>query len=261
MSLIPLIPHSLLWGSPLNSKGVGTAPVPLELFCIIWQTNRLRSPAKRSASCVGCALTDIMILGGTLKKRVFLIAACLLCLVLVDLPVLAQSFQEGSEPDGFRGHKWGEELSASQGMQFFKDADIGGSFPDDLVSDGRLMADKIKTYTATGEEPKYGGANARLIRYGFCDGKLCEVTIQTKGSENWGALKEAVFQQYGKVPLVDTGFNPGSMVLDEPEYYMWMGKVSEMELIYNPATRAGELWIGSTVLREKMFEQARKKKQ
>jgi hypothetical protein len=193
-----------------------------------------------------------------LKKNIFLIAVCLLCLVLIDIPAYAQSFQSGAEPDGFRGLKWGADLSTTAGMQYFKDAEIGGSIPEDLLSENKLIVNKIRTYTRTAEVPGFGGAKARLIRYGFCQEKLCEVTIETKGSENWGALKEAVFLQFGRVPLVDTGFDPTSVMMkDEVEYYIWMGKVSEMELIYNPGSRVGELWIGSTVLRDKMFTEAR----
>jgi len=193
------------------------------------------------------------------KIRLLLIVACFVFLGVVNCPLFAQSFKPGTEPHGFKDLKWGAKKSGIKGMKYLKDAEIGGSYPDDLVHpDGNPAVDKIQVYERTGDKLRFGGATLRSIRYGFWNGKLCEVTLASNGSENWGALKRVLFPKFGRVPLVNLSTDPSPMS-PEVEYYIWMGKISEMELIYQPTTRVSELWTGSAVLRDRMFREARKK--
>jgi hypothetical protein len=195
-----------------------------------------------------------------LKRTLFFIVTFLIFLSAVTFPAFSQSFKAGTEPDGFMGLKWGAEASAVEGLKYVKDADIGGSYPVDIVDqDSNPLTTKVKVYLRAEDKLTYEGATLRSIKYGFCDGKLCEVVMAINSSDNWRALKEAVFPRFGEVPLVGDAPLAEASLENETEYYMWMGKISEMELIYNPSRRIGELWVGSAQIRERMFDEVRKK--
>jgi mRNA-degrading endonuclease RelE of RelBE toxin-antitoxin system len=90
---------------------------------------------------------------------------------------------------------------------------------------------------------------------------LCEITLTAKGSKNWDALKEETFRRFGSQGDKRDNIMPDSDLLAIPhEYYVWQGKVSEMELIYDPSSKVSELFIGSVVARERIFQAARQKK-
>ncbi len=194
-----------------------------------------------------------------MKKTVFSILACLLLLLVMGRPLFAQSFKPGSEPKGFGDLTWGTEASKIAGMEYSKDAPIGGSCPEDLAGQaGEDALGVIKIYKRTGDKLNFAGTPVRSIQYGFCGGKLCEVTMVIRGSNNWGTLKEAVFDRYGKVKLQSSeGMHP-EQLMNELEYYIWVGQTSEMDMVYNPASGIGELWFGSTEIRNRVFEEARK---
>jgi hypothetical protein len=111
------------------------------------------------------------------------------------------------------------------------------------------------------DKQRFGRAVLRSIRYGSCDGRLCEVTLTSKGSKNWRALKEETFRRFGsKVNVMpkDNPFENNPFAISQ--YYVWQGNISEMELVYESSSQVSQLRIGSVVARERMFQAVRKKK-
>lgn len=172
------------------------------------------------------------------------------------------SFRAGSEPYGLGGLRWGAELAALSGAKHKKTCEIGGSLPDDVWDFDRgttIEKVNIETYVRPGEVLRIGRATIDSIEYGFWNGKLCEITVTTKGSGNWASLKDAVIEMYGRTR--ENIFQPGTQSGRSEEYvwYRWSGKMTEMELEYAPADELGHLWMGSTALRNEIFKSMREK--
>jgi hypothetical protein len=188
------------------------------------------------------------------------VSIVVLTILLMGRFGLAQSFKPGSEPEGFRGIRWGTDISTLSGMEPYRTSEIGGTLPVDLWDlDRGALIEKInlQIYLKMGDELRIGGAELEKIEYGFWRGKFCEATVTTRGPENWVSLREAVFEEFGKGSL--SRFNPLSGGLEEFDWYFWVGKTSEMELIYRSSPRIGKFWMGSTLLREQLFEELRER--
>lgn len=213
-------------------------------------------------SCVMRIRLKSKLLSVIVKKALLLFPAVLVLALILSQPVFCQSFKAGTEPRGFQQLKWETEVSKIKGMEFVKEASMGGSYPPDLSDpEGNLMTDKILIYARDSDKLRFGGAVLKSIRYGFCDGKLCEVTLTAKGSKNWDALKKETFHRFGSKRSVMPENNPFmDNHLATFQYYMWQGKVSEMELMYNSSAQVSELWVGSVVAKERIFDAARQKK-
>jgi len=151
-------------------------------------------------------------------------------------------FKPGSEPDGFRGIKWGTDMSIN-----------GNTFectlPGMAVTGGDFFGDT--TCLRRGDELKIGGSTLSDIRYGFWEepstdpalkkpllegmnksGKFYRVLIRTNGSENWTHLKDAIFEKFG----------PGEQKING---YSWRGKITRMSLQYNEISEKGQLLMDS----------------
>lgn len=130
------------------------------------------------------------------------------------------NFKPGSEPDGFRGIKWGTELSTLSGMEYLRtDPSYGG----------------IPFYTKEKDDLTIGGAKLETVEYGFWQGKLYIVIINTKGSVNWSGLEDATFEKFGE------GFQSNKYI----ENFFWSGKITTITLKYNEISKTGYLWMGS----------------
>jgi len=172
--------------------------------------------------------------------------------------VFAQSFKPGSEPTGFRNVKWGTELVTFPGMEFYKSAIPGGSYPVGEWDSAREVY--LDIYLRIEDKLRIEGTEVKRIDYGFWKGKLCEVTITTKGFENWASLKKGILRRFGKGKVVrfpSYGLL-GVEGLGETQWHVWLGKITEMELLYDGSSQIGELWMGSTVLREQLFKEEQK---
>lgn len=82
-------------------------------------------------------------------------------------------------PDGFRGIKWGDPLSA-----------LGAST---LIED----AYGLQSYVRHNENLKMGEANLTAVAYCFREKKYLGTVISSKGVENSLALKAALLLRYG----------------------------------------------------------------
>ena len=155
--------------------------------------------------------------------------------VFVSIPALAVvSF---ADADGFRGIKWGTELSAVQDMtQIGTDPSYGG----------------VKKYSKKSDELKIGGADLESIEYNFWQDKLFSVTINFKGSSNFSSLKDATFEKFGK------GSKPNRFM----ETYIWDGDITGMMLQYKEILREGHFYMFSKEInkQQKLYQAEKAKK-
>jgi hypothetical protein len=137
---------------------------------------------------------------------------------------------------------------------------MGGSVPLDLwdLDHGKPIRDiYLEIYLRTKDKLKIGGTELERIEYGFWKGKFCEATITIRGSENWACFRGTVFEKFGKGRR--SGFMSPFISVDGFDWYIWAGKIAEMELMYRESSQVGKLWVGSTLLREQIFKEVRQK--
>jgi len=148
-------------------------------------------------------------MGKKLFKAGGLILIC--CIVLSGLAFadtnIPSNFKPGSEPDGFRGIKWGQDISTVEGLVHVStEPSYGG----------------IERYTREGDELKIGAAELDRIYYDFWQNKFCDVYICTEGYSNWSSFKAVVFEKFGEGQVGTNYFT-----------YVWWGEKTQMLLIYN----------------------------
>jgi hypothetical protein len=169
------------------------------------------------------------------------------------------NFNANSEPDGFRGIKWGTDLSTITGIRHERTQAIGGSLPEDLFDENKKELKEeifVELYVRDGDELKVEGTPFEKVEYGFYNGKFCEVLMIAIGSDNWVTIRDTLLKKYGKVVLTT---HPKSGKPDEYSLYVWAGKTSEMELLYTQSRETVEFWIGSSLQRNLIFEGVREK--
>ena len=122
----------------------------------------------------------------------------------------AAEFKPGSEPDGFRGIKWGTEISTLKDMVFV------------------MAIDKdVKRYERKRDELKIGKAKLDYIQYEFRKGKFYLVEIGFQGIENLNNLKETMFEIFGK------GGSMSEKTERVSESYFWEGEKTDMIMVYD----------------------------
>jgi len=107
------------------------------------------------------------------------------------------SFKPGSEPEGFRGIKWGTDISTLKDMEV-KEKDW---------------------YVRTGDKLKIGEAELISIAYGFYKGKFECVMIEIKGQDNFSRIRDICFELYGPVAPIHKTY-----------HYIWRGNKTIMLL-------------------------------
>jgi hypothetical protein len=158
---------------------------------------------------------------------VFLLGAILL---LVSSPADSRSlyyaygFKPGSEPQGFRGLRWGNDIAIFNPLEKFEPVKIVGS---------------ATFYHRKGEVLQWGLAELQDITYIFWGGRFANVLIKTFGRDNFDKLKTVVFAQYGQ------GSRTKSDEQLDIQNYFWKGFVTGMFLKYDDATKMGELGLYS----------------
>ena len=131
----------------------------------------------------------------------------------------------GTEPDGFRGIKWGTSIDNLAGMKHLR------TYPG---------FEGILIYTKKDEDLRIGTANLKEVHYHFWQGKFFSVWIYTVGSVNWPGLKEATFEKFG------AGYQDN----EDIENFVWGGPQTMMTLKYSEITEKGALFIFSIVIYE-----------
>ena len=131
--------------------------------------------------------------------------------VCAAIPVLA--FQ--NEPDGFRGIKWGTNISKLPDMY--------------LVEDGG----DLKYYTRPYDRMRIGDADIERITYGFYKNRFYRMEIRFSEFSNFTRLKATFFDQYG------IGVKPHADLED----YWWVGSTVNILIGYNEITFKGAITI------------------
>lgn len=154
--------------------------------------------------------------------------------VALMLSLAAPCFGFQNEPDGFRGIKWGEDISSRDDM--------------DPHSAG---ADKTVSYTRNRDEVFLGGVMLSSLIYDYWDGKFSGVFMLFRDADRFEKIKDICFERYGKV----------KMRARYPEEYAWEGKTAVVFLEYNSIKKSGSMSIGSVrFLQEKIaYDKAKAK--
>ncbi len=161
------------------------------------------------------------------------------------------------EPDGFRDIKWGTEISTLKGMEKTEQ--------DKSSNSGTVW------YRREGDALAIGKAKLENIFYSFWMGNFESVWIDIKGKENFEAVKEELFKQFGKA----LEFNESMKNVDKMEgreqsathhageLYAWWGKNADMLLIYSKERDKGTLTINSRKVSEerRAYEKQREKEE
>jgi len=154
------------------------------------------------------------------EKR--LVMAVFLLIVAVSAPSLTFAFQ--NEPDGFRGIKWGTEIS---------------QLPDFVFDKG---AGDLKWYRRRRDKLKIGAADVGHITYGFYKNEFLAVLIGYEGFHNFTDLKAIFFYQYGEGRKLDQSL----------EQYWWLGRDVSIKLEYGKVSQKGQIWYNYTPNRGQM---------
>ena len=120
----------------------------------------------------------------------------------------AVEFTPGSEPDGFRGIKWGTDILTLKDMTLVMAID-----------------NDVKRYQRKGDVLKIGEAKLEYIHYEFWKGKFYLVDIGFQGIENSNNLKRSLFGRYGK------GQNMPGEGEKSVESYHWEGEKTTVIMI------------------------------
>jgi hypothetical protein len=184
------------------------------------------------------------------------ILAILFTIFLIGCFASARSSKPRSDPDGFRGIKWGTEITILKDME---KAEQDKSSKSDLV-----------WYTRKGDILAIGEAKLKTIYYSFWMGNFESVWIDFEGDENFKTLKKELFERFGTVleseelmKKMDTrmGGEPSTIGHAE-QFYAWWGKNTEMWLSYSKDRHKGTLTMNSRRIREERrdYEKEKEKK-
>ena len=181
------------------------------------------------------------------------ILAILFSIFLIGCFASTRSSKPRSEPDGFRGIRWGTEISTLKGME---KAEQDRSSNSDLV-----------WYTRKGDTLATGEAKLENIFYSFWMGNFEGVWIDIKGEENFEALKKELFEQFGKAleseelmkKTYERAWRGPSTIERADFFYGWWGKNTEMSLSYSKDRHKGTLTINSRRIREERKDYEKQK--
>jgi len=156
-------------------------------------------------------------------KRIWLIGITILMIGLWNNLSFAGNYRKNSEPNGFRGIKWGTSLSSLPDMTFTGNSSDDGNF---------------KAYIKKGDNMHIGNAKLKFLLYLFWKGKFYGVGIGTSGFINWNGLKDAVFEKFGK------GYQSNKFI----KSYVWYGKKTDMTLDYNEISEEANFGMWSYII-------------
>ncbi len=161
-----------------------------------------------------------------------------------------------SDVDGFRGMKWGTEITSLRDME--KIEQEGSSFTD------------LVWYIKKGDPLTLGQAKLGNISYAFWEGSFESVWIDFEGDENLELLKKELFEQFGEVleseellKRIDKKARGEASAIEHPEvFYTWGGKNTEISLFYSKGGHKGNLsFISKKVSEERRtYEREKQKK-
>jgi len=161
-------------------------------------------------------------LGNEYRKvmMIFLVLFLLLPIEGFGKDKLGSNFKHGSEPEGFRGIKWGTDISTLKDIECKGPKE--GATAENLSNRGGWVSSLTRDkYYRIGDKLKAGDVELTSITYGFLDGKFYSVTIELKGRNSFSKIRDICFQLYGQATPVD--------IYD----YVWHGNKTVMYLECN----------------------------
>ncbi len=135
-------------------------------------------------------------------------------ILIVSVAVAIPGFAFQNEPDGFRGIKWGTDISESP--DFVADKGVGD----------------LKWYRRKSDKLKIGDADVEYIAYGVYKKEFLSVLIGYKGFQNFTELKTIFFYQYGEGRKLDQFL----------EQYWWLGSNVSIKFEYGEVSQNGQIW-------------------
>jgi hypothetical protein len=179
--------------------------------------------------------------GLTKELKILTIAFTLL---LIGCAGAGRSSKSRPEPDGFRGIRWGTEISTLKDME--------------KVEQDKSPNRDLVWYTRKGDTLAIGEVRLETILYSFWMGNFESVWIDFKGDQNFETLKKELFEQFGKVleseelmkKMDKEAWREPSTIEHAEAFYAWWGKNTEMSLSYSKERHKGTLYINSRMISE-----------
>ncbi|HMK53008.1 MAG TPA: hypothetical protein VK551_10930 [Thermodesulfobacteriota bacterium] len=159
-----------------------------------------------------------------------------------------------SDPDGFRGIKWGTEISALNDME--------------KVEEGQSSNKDLVWYARREDTLAIGAARFKNVFYSFWMGKFESVWIDFEGDENFEAVRKELIERFGKVrepegPVrkMERGARAESSAMKPVEgFYAWWGRNTDVVLSYSKDRHKGTLTFYSTMISEERRAYEKEKK-
>ena len=143
----------------------------------------------------------------------------LVCLMIISLvftvKVWGDDFKPGSEPDGWRGIKWGTDVSTLKDMESVKSASP------------ETFHGLMKEYKRNGDSLRMGDSKVDIIMYYFFKDKLVKIGILLSGRTNFDKLRNECFKVFGGGRVDYTKNKDGKII---SEKYEWEGNISKIVL-------------------------------
>jgi hypothetical protein len=152
------------------------------------------------------------------RKRFVYLFSLVVFLALSSLTALA--FQ--NEPDGFRGIKWGTNISELNDML--------------VVESGK----DTLYYTRKNDKMKIGDVDIDQISYGFYKTRFFVVLVEYRGYASFTKLKKILIDQYGKAE------QPNQLM----ERYFWTGGTVDIYFDYNDMSKNGNVYYSFRPIQE-----------
>ena len=157
------------------------------------------------------------------QKKLALLVFLLIASVSVTIPAFA--FQ--NEPDGFRGIKWGTNIT---------------EFSDTLLVESGKDS---QYYMKKNDEMKIGDAHIDQMSYGFYKNQFYVVLVEYNGYLNFTKLKAILFDQYGKPE------QPNQLM----DRYFWTGGTVDIYFDYNEILKKGNIYYSFRPIQQERAKQ------
>lgn len=155
------------------------------------------------------------------------------------------------EPDGFRGIRWGTEISTLGDME--------------KIEQEKSSDSESAWYLRKNDVLAIGKARIENIFYSFWMGNFESVWIDFKGEENFETLKKELFERFGKTresgaENIDKEARSARLPTEGAgAFYAWWGQKTDIFLSYSRERHKGTLTMSSKKVREERKEYEKEK--
>lgn len=120
-----------------------------------------------------------------------------------------------NEPDGFRGIKWGTDITDVKATMRLHETETG-------------ISAELVSYERVSDTLVIGNAQISSIRYTFWRGKFSHPVIKTTGYTNWLEVKRALESTFG-------------LAKQSNNYYFWLGDSTSILTQYDKNSNEGRI--------------------